>query len=319
MEATQSADASSARARSGAEEAGEVLRIGRGDRVRIAWVTGGDGIRGGEERERITGGDRVGGIADVRLVRGEKMNALDDAMFDALIEAGEALRTLPGLRGVVLSGQGKAFCAGLDMGRFQAMAGQPGASHALRLMPREFGTANKPQHAVVVWRRVPVPVIAAVHGVAFGGGFQLMLGADLRVLAPDARLSIMEVKWGLVPDMGGLALLRHLMPGDRVRELTYTARVFTGTEALALGLATRIANDPHAEALALAKLVAAQSPDAVRAAKRLFLEAEDGADEAQMLLAESREQSALLGSPNQVEAVRAGLERRVPSWREPAL
>jgi len=205
------------------------------------------------------------------------------------------------------------------MGRFQAMAGQAGASHALRLMPREFGTANKPQHAVLVWRRVPVPVIAAVHGVAFGGGFQLMLGADLRVLAPDARLSIMEVKWGLVPDMGGVALLRHLMPADRIRELTYTGRIVTASEAFALGLATRIADDPYAEALALAGLVAAQSPDAVRAAKRLLLEAEDGASEAEILLAESRAQSALLGSPNQVEAVRAALEKRTPSWHEPAL
>jgi enoyl-CoA hydratase/carnithine racemase len=146
-----------------------------------------------------------------------------------------------------------------------------------------------------------------------------MLGADLRVLAPDARLSIMEVKWGLVPDMGGVALLRQLMPADRVRELTYTGRVVTGSEALALGLATRIANDPYAEALALARLIAAQSPDAVRAAKRLLLEAEDGASEAEILLAESRAQSALLGSPNQVEAVRATLEKRAPSWREPAV
>jgi len=258
------------------------------------------------------------GIAEVRLLRADKLNALDDAMFDALIEVGEDLRSRTALRAVVLSAEGKAFCAGLDMARFQAMADAAGASHALRLMPRQFGTANRPQHAVMVWRRIPVPVIAAVHGVAFGGGFQLMLGADLRVIAPDARLSILEVKWGLVPDMGGVVLLRHLMPADRIRELSYTGRILSGTEALELGLATRIAEDPRAEALALARLIAAQSPDAVRAAKRLFLQAEDGADEAGLLLAESREQSALLGSPNQIEAVRAGLEKRAPVWRDPA-
>jgi len=272
--------------------------IGSGNRVRIDWRDG---------------------VADLRLVRAEKLNALDDAMFDALIEAGEKLRLHAGTRAVVLAGEGNAFCAGLDRGRFQSMAEQPGASHLERLMPRAFGTANRPQHAVMVWRRVPVPVIAAVHGVAFGGGFQLMLGADLRVLAPDARLSIMEVKWGLVPDMGGIALLRHLMSADRIRELTYTGRIVTGSEALPLGLATRIADDPHAEALALAGLIAQQSPDAVRAAKRLFLAAEDGGDEAELLLAESREQTALLGSANQVEAVRAGLEKRAPCWKEPEL
>ena len=261
------------------------------------------------------------GIADVRLNRPEKMNALDQAMFDALIDTGRSLIAQPGLRAVVLSGEGRAFCAGLDMGRFEkmAVAADPGAasvSNELRLKPRSHGSANGPQYAALVWQDIPVPVIAAVHGAAMGGGFQIMLGADLRFVAPDTKMAVMEMKWGLVPDMGGLALMRHLARDDVVRELTYSARIFSGAEALALGFATRVCADPYAEAMAYAREVAHKNPDAIRAAKRLLNLAQH-ADPATMLQAESDEQIGVMGKPNQVEAVTANLQKRAPRFVDP--
>ena len=256
------------------------------------------------------------GVADVRLVRADKMNALDPAMFAAISAAGERLKTEPGLRAVVLSGEGRAFCAGLDMMSFAAMAGDKQTSAMRDLKARTHGIANMFQHIVWVWREVPVPVIAAVHGVAFGGGFQLMLGADMRYVAPDTKLSIMEIKWGLVPDMAGTQLLRTLVRDDIARELAYTGRVFPAEEALRYGLATRVCDDPRGEALAVAREIAAQSPHAVRAAKRLlntapFVTAENG------LIAESVEQQALMGSANQTEAVKANLGKRPPRFADP--
>jgi enoyl-CoA hydratase/carnithine racemase len=256
-----------------------------------------------------------GGVADVRLVRADKMNALDDAMFAALIAAGERLKTEPGLRAVVLSGEGRAFCAGLDTGNFQKMASGERRNVA-DLVNERFPTgAGRAQHAVMVWRDVPVPVIAAVHGVAYGGGFQLALGADMRFVAPDARLSIMEITWGLVPDMGAYVLLPSLMRGDQAQELTYTGRVFSGEDALGLGLATRVCGDPRAEALALAAEIAGRSPHAIRAAKRLFAVGRSGT-QAQVLMEESKEQVALIGSPNQVEAVLAKTQGRPANFAE---
>jgi enoyl-CoA hydratase/carnithine racemase len=254
------------------------------------------------------------GVADVRLVRADKMNALDDAMFSALIETGERLKGEKGVRAVVLSGEGRAFCAGLDTSNFASMAGG-GRSDRLVATPRTPGGANRAQQAVMVWREIPVPVIAAVHGVAFGGGFQLALGADLRFVAPDARMSVMEIKWGLVPDMAGVVLLRALVRDDQFRDLTFSGRIFNGEEAHALGIATRVTADPRAEALAYAAEIAAKSPDAIRAAKRL-LNLPAGATAAEILLAESVEQSALIGSPNQVEAVMANLEKRAPRFAD---
>jgi len=249
------------------------------------------------------------GVADVRLVRADKMNALDDRMFEALRRTGEQLKAMPGLRAVVLSGEGRAFCAGLDTANFGKMAsGERGGARLLQ-GERTPGGANPPQHTVMVWTEVPVPVIAAVHGVAYGGGFQLMLAADMRCIAADTKLSIMEINWGLVPDMGGMALLRHLVRGDVARDLVYTGRVFSGSEAQQLGLATRISADPHADALALAREIAARPPKAMRAAKRL-LDLAQQADTRTILLAESTEQAALIGAAEQVEAVKARLEKR---------
>ena len=271
-----------------------------------------------EDRIRVT---IEAGVAEVRLVRADKMNALDPAMFDALRATGQRLIREPGLRAVVLSGEGRAFCAGLDFGRFEKMASAPGdggmgISHEMRLGSRTHGISNDAQYAVMVWRDVPVPVIAAVHGVAFGGGFQLALGADLRFVTPDCRMSVMEIKWGLVPDMGGALLMRDLARADVIRELTWSGRVFEGVEAQALGLATRVCADPRAEALALAREIAGRNPDAVRAGKRQ-LQLAESASPAEVLQAESDEQIRLLGSANQVEAVAANLQKRAPAFVDP--
>jgi enoyl-CoA hydratase/carnithine racemase len=255
------------------------------------------------------------GVADVRLVRADKMNALDQAMFDALVETGERLKGDRSVRAVVLSGEGRAFCAGLDMGRFRDM--ERGAERGGALLGHELspGGANRSQQAVMVWREMPAPVIAAVHGVAFGGGLQLALGADLRFVAADARLSVLEIKWGLVPDMGGTVLLRGLLRDDVARELAFSGRIVSGVEAVALGLATRVCGDPRAEALAFAAEIAARSPDAIRAGKRLFNAAFD-ASQSELLRTESRAQAALMGSPNQLEAVTAALENRPPRFAD---
>jgi enoyl-CoA hydratase/carnithine racemase len=258
------------------------------------------------------------GIADVRLVRADKMNALDQAMFEALVAATDRLSKEKSVRVVVLSGEGRAFCAGLDMGRFAAMKEKGGngvaGGESRDLTKRTHGQANFPQQAVWGWRQLPVPVIAAITGVAFGGGFQLALGADIRLMAPDARMSIMEIKWGLVPDMAGTPILASLVRDDILRELTYTGRIFSAQEALSYGLATRICDDPRAAALEMAREISAKNPHAIRAAKRMLNNL--SVDPGPALLAESVEQQKLIGSPNQTEAVRANIEKRAPRFAE---
>jgi enoyl-CoA hydratase/carnithine racemase len=261
------------------------------------------------------------GVAHVRLIRSDKMNALDSKMFEAIIEAGEQLRSNAEVRVVVLSGEGKAFCAGLDMSNFAAMAGagdDAGAGEnvaASKLATRTHGIANRPQHAAWMWRELPVPVIAAVHGVALGGGFQVALGADIRYAAPGTRLSVMEIKWGLVPDMAGTQLMRHLAREDVVRELTYTGRIFSAEEALDYGLVTRICEDPLAEALETARQIAGRNPDAIRADKQLLNESRL-LDAAAGLMLESELQDDIIGKPNQIEAVMAELEKRPPNFKD---
>jgi len=257
------------------------------------------------------------GVADVRLVRAEKMNALDAAMFDALVAASDRLAREKGVRAVVLSGEGRAFCAGLDMGRFAAMKDKDGngpAGETRDLAARTHGLANFPQQAVWGWRQLPMPVIAAIHGVAFGGGFQLALGADMRFLAHDARMSIMEIKWGLVPDMAGTPILASLVRDDILRELTYTGRIFSAQEAMSYGLPTRICDDPRAAAFEVAREIAGKSPEAIRAAKRMLNNLT--VDPGPALLAESIEQMKLMGGANQIEAVRANMEKRVPRFAD---
>lgn len=264
------------------------------------------------ERVNVQVGDD--GVARVTLVRTEKSNALDGPMFDAIIAAGERLRANRGVRAVVLAGEGKGFCAGIDM---QVLADMKDGTIAgtRDLVERTHGLANRFQYAAWIWRELPVPVIAAVHGFALGGGLELALGADIRYATPDTRMSIMEVNWGLVPDMGGSVRFYDLMRDDIVRELAFTGRTFDATQAQGYGLVTRVDADPHALALGTAREIATRSPDAVRALKRLFT-AQSAPAAAAGLLAECVEQQVLLGTPNQVETVRASREKRAPAFTD---
>ncbi|HKY93278.1 MAG TPA: crotonase/enoyl-CoA hydratase family protein [Nevskiaceae bacterium] len=255
-----------------------------------------------------------GAIAHVRLSRAERLNAMDRAMVDGLLEAARHVRALPGLRAVVMSGEGRGFCSGIDLEVLDPAKKVTGRVFELdRVID---GGANAPQLAAVQWRDLPVPVIAAVHGFALGAGFQIALGADLRFVQPSAKLGLLEVQWGLVPDMGGIALLRGLVHADVAADLVYSARTFLGTEAKELGIATRVCDDPLADALAFARQLAGRSPDAIRAAKRLLAIGDDGATRERILRAEAREQMVLLDSPNHFEAVAAGLQKRTPRFMD---
>ena len=248
--------------------------------------------------------DTQDGIAHVRFTRGDKMNALDPEQFERIIEAGDQLREAGDVRVVVLSGEGRAFCAGLDTSSFASPAGQAG-----KLADRTHGNANRAQEAAMTWRKCPVPVIAALHGVCFGGGLQIASGADIRIAHPATRMAIMEMRWGLVPDMGGYALWRGLVRDDVLRELIYTNREFSGAEARELGLVTRLTEDPLEEAMALARTIVGKNPDAVRGAKALF-EPMQNADTDAILLAESEMQDTIMRTPNQIEAVMAEMQKR---------
>lgn len=243
-----------------------------------------------------------GHIAEVTLDRADKHNGLDYAMFDAINAALDELRDAPGLRAVVLTGAGRSFCAGLDFAAVMA-AGRPIEDSFAK---REGEIANDFQRVAYGWQQLPVPVIAAVAGNALGGGCQIALAADVRIAAPDLRISVMEIKWGLIPDMGLTQSLPRLVGTDVARELTYSGRVLGAAEALELGLVTRVEERPLEAARELAAEIAARSPDAIRRAKRLLEEA-PGLPAADALALEERLQRELLGSPNQLEAVRAAL------------
>jgi enoyl-CoA hydratase/carnithine racemase len=273
-----------------------------------------------EQRIRVL---RKDGIADVRLNRPDKMNALDPLMFEALVETGRDLADDRSVRVVVLSGEGRAFSAGLDMTSMAAIAGS-GAAGAASTKPKRAlfdrdasSPANFAQQTAWVWRDMPVPVVAAVHGVAYGGGLQIALGADIRFVAPDAKLSIRESYWGLIPDMAGSQLLRGLVRPDVAKELTFTARIFSGEEAFALGLATHLSNTPYEAAMELAREIAGISPDAIRAAKLLLNEA-PLVSPAAGLQREEMLQRRLAGSPNQMEAVKANFEKRAARFSDPS-
>ncbi|MBO9444393.1 crotonase/enoyl-CoA hydratase family protein [Ruegeria sp. R14_0] len=249
-------------------------------------------------------------IAHVTLTRGDKMNALDDAMIKAIISAGQEVAASDA-RAVVLSGEGKSFCAGLDMAGFASMAQTDPTDW---LMSRSHKDANEVQEVALVWRRVPVPVICAIQGVAYGGGLQLALGADVRIAHPEAKLSVMEMKWGLIPDMGGMVLLPKLVRSDVLRLLTYTARPIGAAQAAEWGLVTKLSDDPRTEAIALAENIAGQSPSAIRAAKRLIKVAESQ-PRAEVLTEESSEQVALIGKPEQMEVIAAQMQGRKPEFK----
>lgn len=256
---------------------------------------------------------REGPVAVVTLNRPEKHNAVDLGMFEALAATGQSLARDASLRAVVLHGAGPSFCAGVDLSIFQ---GRDSAIDAAKMAPQAASPANFFQHAAYVWREIPVPVICALHGTVFGAGLQIALGADLRYATPDCRLSIMEVKWGIIPDMAISKTLPGLMPADRIKELAMTGRIVGGTEAAMLGLVTAVHADPFRAARETADAIAARSPDAIRAMKKLFDNAAN-LSTADALRLEAELQMALLCGANQAEAIRANLENRRPEFADP--
>lgn len=254
------------------------------------------------------------GVATATMVRADKHNALDQAMFEGLMNAAAQLAQDKSVRAVVLHGEGKSFCSGLDVASFMSGRGGTGV-----LMERDGDRpANMAQRVSYDWSLVPAPVIAAIHGNCFGGGLQIALGADIRIAAPDAKLSVMEIKWGLVPDMGITQTLPRLLPIDVAKELTFSGRIVSGSQALALGLVTRNSDDPLADALTLAAEIAQKSPDAIRAAKRLYDQTWVSDDAAGALKLESELQEGLIGKPNQIAAVQAGMSGEPPVFTDPA-
>jgi enoyl-CoA hydratase/carnithine racemase len=234
-------------------------------------------------------------------------------MIDELIAAGESLMNDKKVRAVVLSGDGKAFCSGLDVASFGALAG---GNPADILVPRTHGNANRFQQIVMVWQKLPVPVIAALQGATYGGGLQIALGADIRIAAPDTQVSVLEMKWGIIPDLGGMALMPRLTRSDVIRRMTYTADSFGAEQALAWGLVTEISDDPLSAAMDLAGTIARKSPSAIRAAKAMIGYAEEhGADTDAILQEESRLQSTLIGRADQMEVIAANLQKRAPVFK----
>jgi enoyl-CoA hydratase/carnithine racemase len=278
----------------------------------------------GEMSDRVTINVDEHGVADVRMNRPEKRNALDTAMFTGLRDAGEELKRMPNVRVVVLSGEGASFCAGLDFSSFNAMASgervggsEPAAADESPSTPTTGGITHLGQQVAWVWQELAVPVIAAVHGHALGGGIQIALGADIRFVHPATQMSVREVHWGLVPDMTGTLFLARLCGVDVAKELTFTARIFSGTEAGELGVATHVTETPREDALALAAEIAGRSPEAVRGAKALFNRlANEGA--AEQFAEERRVIGSLIGSANQVETVKANFEKRAPAYADPS-
>jgi len=254
------------------------------------------------------------GVADVRLNREDKLNGLDREMFAALDGLGGQIAADKSIRSVVLSGAGRAFCAGLDFMSFMN-EGMDGPENSLLHRP-EGAVANLAQRAAQVFLEMPIPVIAALHGHVYGGGLQIALAADIRFAHPDARLSVMEIKWGLIPDMTGTQTLRRLVRLDVAKELTFTGRIVDGREAAALGLVTHVSENPYDDALALAREIAGKSPDAIRAGKQL-LDRSALVGFAEGLLLEEEIQKRIMGKPNQLEAVQANFEKRPPKFADP--
>lgn len=256
--------------------------------------------------------DKQGPVAHVRLNRPDKLNGLDLPMMRELVAAAKEIKRDHALRAVILSGEGEAFCAGLD---FASVGKQPRAvAMAFAKVPR-LQKLNLFQKACWVWRELPLPVIAAVHGHCYGGGLQLALACDFRIAAPDAQLSVMEGKWGLIPDMTASVTLRELVPIDVAKRLTMTAEQLSGTQALELGLVGAVADDPLAGAFELAETLAARSPDAVASAKRLYHRSWQ-ATERKAFWIESLEQAKMLRTKNHAIARKAGLKGERAEFRD---
>jgi enoyl-CoA hydratase/carnithine racemase len=262
-----------------------------------------------EQRVRVSIAD---GIGDVRLARGDKHNALDWAMLEAINAAIDELGGASGVRAVVLSGEGPSFCSGLDFPSF--LAGEVSIEEVFER--RDGDGANFAQRTSHGWKQLEAPVIAALRGACFGGGLQIALGADIRIAAPDTRLSVMEIRYGLIPDMGLSQTLPALVRMDVAKELTFSGRIVAAPEALELGLLTRVTDDPLAAALELAGEIAAKSPHAVRAGKRLLNRAWNAPTEAGLAL-EAELQRGLLGTPNQIAAVRAAMSKEPAAFEDP--
>ncbi len=259
-------------------------------------------------------------IARVTLARSEKMNSLDPDMFAAIPMVGEQLRNDPSVRVVILDAEGDNFCSGLDKASIAGLMNPSGAADGetlavANLAVRTHGIANAPQYAAWMWRELPMPVIAAIKGITFGGGLQIALGCDMRYASADSQFSIMEMKWGIVPDMSSSQIMRHLVADDVIRELTFTARIFTAEDALKWGFVTAIVDDPVAHAYTIAEQIVTKNPQAVRAAKQI-LDRAPYQTQAEGLLFESVQQDQILGSDNQKEAVMSQLERRAPNYTE---
>ena len=257
------------------------------------------------------------GIAHVRLTRPDKRNALDDAMFQAIAQAGERVKHDTSVRAVVLSGDGASFCAGLDFGGFQAMgSGNSGDGSATAAGSMKDGRiTHLAQQICWVWQEVPVPVIAALQGHALGGGMQLALGADIRIAHPDTKMSMREVHWGLIPDMTGTLRLSRLVRDDVMKDLVFTGRIFPASEGATLGVVTRLSNDPVADAMVAAAEIAGRSPSAVRGAKQLINRLSN-AGAAEHFAAEREIIFGLIGKPHQVEAITANFENRAPNFAD---
>ncbi|MGB5739778.1 MAG: crotonase/enoyl-CoA hydratase family protein [Woeseia sp.] len=251
-------------------------------------------------------------VATVTLARAEKRNAINLEMFEALSAAGLDLAKQTGLRAVVLTGEGEHFCAGIDTSVFTNSSPQ---ELVKRMQPLASSPANLFQHVAYAWRALPVPVIAALQGAVFGGGLQLAMGADIRLAAPSTRCSVMEIRWGIIPDMALTATMRHVVRLDHLRELTYTGRIVEADEAQQIGLLSRICDDPLAAAQKMAAGIAGNSPDAIRAAKKM-LNAGYDLPEDEALRAEAEIQLGVLGRSNQREAVLANAEKRAPVFKD---
>ena len=251
-------------------------------------------------------------VAYVTLDRADKLNGLDFPMFHALVDTAKQLEKDRDLRVVILQGAGKAFCAGLDFAAFGQVSGAARARAFAKLPGRE---TNLFQEACWVWRGLPVPVIAVTHGYCFGGGLQLALASDFRYSTPDCEFSVMEGKWGLIPDMTGSVTLRELLPMDLAKRLTMTAEVFDAAKALEYGLVTGVADDPLKEAEALAAQLIERSPDAVAYTKRLFHETWTRSPR-WAFWTESVLQGRLMTGVNHKIARKAGTAGQRPHWAQ---
>ena len=248
-----------------------------------------------------------GHIAQVRLNRPDKLNALT---LDTLQDLASTARELSGdrtLRGVVIGGEGDSFCAGLD---FATVLDDP-PRVARSFVPHPLRGTNLFQEACWAWRRLSVPVVAAVHGHCYGGGLQIALAADLRMTTADAQWSVLEAKWGLIPDMGGIQALSQQLRMDVAKRLTMTGEVVSGTRAVELGLASEVHEEPFVAATRFLEAVATRSPDSVAATKRLFGRTWTAGDR-RTFARERFEQARLLATRNTTIAREAAMKRVVP-------